>query len=205
MDSGVLAITATAVGGLIGFATATLTSWMNLRQARLQGEQHHDNETRRWRAERLASAYEELSRWLTDIFHAVQHLQLRETWRDSSAPDDDRDFGEVIKGWLQGPLRMPNSAAATRVFWSYATRHSIVGLEQQIELYIARAFERDDDPEGDWLQSMYDGKDEILYAIDRTLIAMRQELYGPDATTPAPTTITQPEPRSGTGPPSNSS
>jgi hypothetical protein len=36
MDSGTLAIIATAVGGLIGFGTATLTSWMNLRQARLR-------------------------------------------------------------------------------------------------------------------------------------------------------------------------
>jgi hypothetical protein len=91
MDSGVLALIAVAVGGLIGLVTATLTSWMNLRQARLQGEQQHDNELRRWRAEQLASAYEALSQWLTGIFHAVEDLQLAETWRDASAADRDRD------------------------------------------------------------------------------------------------------------------
>jgi hypothetical protein len=184
MDYGTLAIIATAVGGLIGFGTATLTSWMNLRQARLQGEQQHDNEMLRWRAEQLASAYEALSLWMTGLFHAVQDLQLAETWRNASAGDGDRDFGQVIKRWLQGPLRMPESVAATRISWSYAIRHSVVKLDQQIELYVALAFEHDDDPDSGWLQSMYDGKDEIIYAIDRTMIQMREELYGPDATAP---------------------
>lgn len=184
MNSGVLAIVAAAVGGLIGFVTSTLTSWMNLRQARLQGEQQHDNEMRRWRAEQLASAYEALSRWLTGIFHAVEDLQLAEAWRDASEADHDRDFGEVIKSWLQGPLRMPDSVAVTRVSWSYVIRYSVVKLDQQIELYIARAFERDDDQDSGWLQGMYDGKDEIIYSIDRMMIQMREELYGPDATAP---------------------
>jgi hypothetical protein len=46
------------------------------------------------------------------------------------------------------------------------------------------AFEHDDDPDSGWLQSMYEGKDEIIYAVDRTMIQMREELYGPDATAP---------------------
>jgi hypothetical protein len=139
---------------------------------------------RRWGAEQLASAYAALSRWLTGLFNAVEDLQLAETWRDASAADGDRDFGQVIKRWLQGPLRMPESVAATRVSWSYAIRHSVVKLDQQIELYIALAFEHDDAPDSGWLQSMYDDKDEILYTIDRTMIHMREELYGPDATAP---------------------
>jgi hypothetical protein len=182
MDSGILAIIAAAVGGLIGFVTATMTSWMNLKRARLQGEQQHDNEMRRWRAEQLVSAYKALTQWLTGIFHAVEDLQLAETWRDTSAADRDQDFGDVIKRWFQGPLRMPDPVAASRVSWSHAVRHGVVKLEQQIELYIARAFERADDPDSGWLQSMYDGKDEIINAIDQIVAQMREEVYGLDAT-----------------------
>jgi hypothetical protein len=165
----------TLLAAVLGFLANVWTSRNNLMQVKLQGAQQHESQMELWRVQQLSDAYGQLGQWLTTVHHATHDLQLRETWRNDG---EYLDFETEIRFWEQGPLRLPESVAATRVAWSYTVRRAEVKLRARVELYVAMAMDRDN--QEDWIKAMYDGLDEILVLVDRMLISMREEIYGPD-------------------------